>query len=72
MAKNKDRHECKYRFCGNGEGIPGLPHEISEQEAIQRGVIPQLELAIKSGVYIQIRSKTESEPVVPLEPVEGE
>jgi hypothetical protein len=40
-----------YQFCGDGQGIPGLPHEISQAEADELGVGDVLKSAIEAGVY---------------------
>ncbi len=40
-----------YRYVGNGLGVPGLPHEISDEEARQRGLLELLQQAVQSGMY---------------------
>ncbi len=43
----------KYIYIGNGAGIPGLPHEITEEEAKTLGVEDLLKEAIQNGSYAQ-------------------
>jgi hypothetical protein len=40
-----------YRFCGNDQGIPGLPHEVTREQAEILGLLDHLTAAIQSGVY---------------------
>ena len=40
-----------YKFIGNGMGVPGLPHEISDEEAKRLGVGELLAEAIQNGWY---------------------
>ena len=49
MAKKTNQE--KYIFCGQGLGIPGLPHEITYDEAKTAGVLDILEAAILRKVY---------------------
>lgn len=51
----KDDLNQRYRFAGDGLGVPGLPHEVSMQEAIELGVKELLEGAVKNGAYVAIR-----------------
>jgi len=41
----------KYIYVGNGIGVPGLPHEISDDEAAALGVTEILEEAVRNGNY---------------------
>jgi hypothetical protein len=43
-----------YRFRGNGLGVPGLPHELTREQAEKDGILDQLDAAIAAGVYQQI------------------
>jgi len=43
----------KYKFVGEGMGVPGLPHEISDEEAIEMGVVELLQAAIENGNYVE-------------------
>lgn len=45
-----------YKFVGQGDGVPGLPHEVSEAEAKALGAADLLAEAIKSGAYIEKNS----------------
>lgn len=40
-----------YKYVGNGLGVPGLPHEISDREAEKLGVSDVLRAAIENGSY---------------------
>jgi len=40
-----------YIFCGEGLGVPGLPHRVSKSEAQALGVLDLLEGAINNGNY---------------------
>lgn len=40
-----------YRYVGDGMGVPGLPHEITEDEAVALDVVELLEAAIANGNY---------------------
>ncbi len=42
----------KYKFIGDGMGVPGLAHEISEEEAEAAGVSEILLAAIENGSYV--------------------
>jgi hypothetical protein len=46
-----------YIFCGEGAGVPGLPHEINDQEADERGLRDLLQAAIEAGNYTEADSK---------------
>lgn len=43
----------KYIYVGGGDGIPGLPHQITDQEAAAEGLTELLNSAIESGAYIE-------------------
>lgn len=44
----------RYRFVGEGAGVPGLPHEITDEEARALGVQDLLMDALKAGTYQEI------------------
>jgi hypothetical protein len=44
-----------YRFCGNGQGIPGLPHEVTAIQAKELGVLDVLQAAILNGNYEPVK-----------------
>ena len=52
----------RYRFTGNGAGIPGLPHEISEAELNDLNLDEMAEFneALTMGLYVEI---TDDKPV---------
>lgn len=41
----------QYKFVGNGAGVPGLPHEITDEEAAALGVTDTLRQAVENGNY---------------------
>jgi len=41
----------KYRYVGDGLGIPGLPHEITDEEAREQGLAELLKAAVENGSY---------------------
>jgi len=43
----------KYKFVGDGAGVPGLPHEISDEEAEALGVTELLKAALENGSYVE-------------------
>lgn len=49
--KKTDNDAIIYKYCGEDLGIPGLPHEISREEARKQGVEALLDQAIEAGVY---------------------
>lgn len=49
----------RYKFVGDGLGVPGLPHEITEEQAHRLGVQDQLGEALKNGNYEEVKEKRE-------------
>jgi hypothetical protein len=47
----------RYRYVGQGQGVPGLPHEIDDEEARLLGVQELLAQALQAGVYKEISTK---------------
>lgn len=47
----------KYRYAGNGAGVAGLPHEITDDEAQDLGVVELLRAAIANGNYVLVEEK---------------
>ena len=46
----------KYRFdTTQGDGISGLPHEVTDEEAKALGMFEILLAAIKSGAYVEVK-----------------
>ncbi len=41
----------KYKYTGDGAGIPGLPHEITDEEAKELGLVDLLKEAVQNGSY---------------------
>jgi hypothetical protein len=50
---------AEYKYVGDGVGVPGLPHEISDEEAEQLGVVELLKAAIENGSYESVEQKAE-------------
>lgn len=44
-----------YRYVGPGEGIPGLPSIISEDQARQDGTLELLKDAVRIGAYTEVK-----------------
>jgi hypothetical protein len=59
-----------YRFCGEGAGVPGLPHVLSREQAEAAGVSQLLDAAIDNGNYAAVSSPPVSEADIP--PFSGE
>jgi hypothetical protein len=54
MAKKTVRSENidqVFIYCGADMGIAGLPHQVTLKEAEERGLLAELEAAIKNGSY---------------------
>lgn len=47
----------KYKYIGDGAGIPGLPHEITDEEAAARGLTVLLKDAVEAGKYVSADEK---------------
>jgi len=48
----------RYHYVGAGLGVPGLPHEISDEEAKSAGLEQLLADALKAGTYEEVKPKT--------------
>ena len=48
----KDK-QVVYVFVGDGLGVPGLPHEMTQTQADAQGVGAQLAACIAAGVYVE-------------------
>ena len=44
----------KFEYVGNGMGVPGLPHLVSDDEAAELGVLHILNEAVKNGSYVEV------------------
>jgi hypothetical protein len=42
----------KWHYRGDGQGVPGIPHVISREEAERLGMLDLLDAAIAAGVYV--------------------
>jgi hypothetical protein len=47
----------RYRYVGQGQGVPGLPHEIDDEEAKRLGLTELLQQAVQAKVYQAIPEK---------------
>lgn len=45
----------KFLFVGSGAGVPGLPHELTDDEARELGVEKILDEAVKTGTYKEVK-----------------
>jgi len=66
----------KYKYVGDGAGVPGLPHEISQAEIDQFNELQAAgwSAALSSGLYVEV---AEPKPVTrskksAVHPAEGE
>ena len=67
MAKKSQDPNAIYAFVGEGEGIPGLPHELTIAEAEASGMADILAAAIERGTY-----RAKKVPVIPAPEKEKE
>lgn len=46
----------KYKFVGDGAGVPGLPHEIAQAEIDQFNPeqLAEFDAALASGLYVEV------------------
>ena len=44
----------KYRYAGKGAGLPGLPNEVTDEEAQALGMNEVLENAVAVGLYVEV------------------
>ena len=51
----------KYTYLGNGMGVPGLPHLVSDDEAAELGVLHILREAIENGSYVLVDAGLDTE-----------
>lgn len=42
---------AKWNYVGDGVGVPGLPHELTDEEAAALGVEEILKAAVANGTY---------------------
>ena len=54
-----------YRFCGEGTGIPGLPHEVTAAEAEELGLLDVLQAAIRNGNYKPVQQPVGAQYIAP-------
>ena len=47
----------RYRFVGQGVGVPGLPWEVTREEAKQLGALTILDAAIANGNYVEVKAE---------------
>ena len=51
-----------YKYIGDGAGVPGLPHEISDEEAQAQGLSDLLMAAVANGSYVTDQPAVEKAP----------
>jgi hypothetical protein len=49
-----------YRYCGDGDGIPGLPKEMTMASAYALGLGEQFQAAVEHGDYQLIEIEKEA------------
>ena len=47
----------KYKYVGPGQGVPGLPHEVSTKEAKDLGLADVLKECVEAGLYKESKGK---------------
>ncbi len=47
----------KYQFVGNGQGVPGLPNEVTDKQAEALGLTKVLAECVKAKLYKEVKSK---------------
>ena len=47
----------KYQYVGNGQGVPGLPNEVTDKQAKELGLAKVLEECLKAGLYKEVKAK---------------
>lgn len=60
-----------YIFIGDGDGIPGLAHEITDEQAKAQGVELLLTDAVERGVYVEKQAVNEKPAKTKKENVNG-
>lgn len=45
-----------YRYIGQGRGVPGLPHSLTDIEAMELGVERELADALKAKTYEVVKT----------------
>ena len=58
---------AKYKYTGDGAGIPGLPHEITDEQAKKLGVKDTLAAAVVAGSYKKVTVKKAKPAMTALE-----
>lgn len=48
----------KYKYIGDGAGVIGLPHEITDEEAERDGLSELLAAAVENGNYVEVVNLT--------------
>jgi hypothetical protein len=46
----------QYKYIGDGAGIAGLPHVVTDEEAAAAGVTGILTAALKNGSYVSVET----------------
>ncbi len=47
----------KYQYVGTGQGVPGLPNEVTDKQAKELGLAKVLEECLKAGLYKEVKGK---------------
>jgi len=51
-----------FKFTGVGEGIPGLAHEVTDDQAKALGLGEVLRSAVANGSYSEVKPERKPEP----------
>lgn len=62
----------KYKFVGEGMGVPGLAHEITDEEAKAENVKELLDQAVMLGLYVEVDESPSTAPRKPRGSAQGE
>lgn len=52
----------KYHYIGDGAGVIGLPHEITDEDAERDGLTDLLAAALDNGSYVAVETATNNRP----------
>lgn len=44
-----------FKFAGAGDGVPGLPHEVTDEQAAELGLTTLLRQAVEAGTFAEVK-----------------
>jgi hypothetical protein len=62
----------EYKYVGEGAGVPGLPHQISDEEAEALGVTELLKAAVENGSYVAQEAVSDPQDAFGSQPSAGD